>query len=225
MQQKVFISRELSTESIFLEQMQMIGFQVIGKSLVEFQAVPFQELPTTDWIFFYSKQSVHFFFEGLQQAGLKIAAKLATMGEGTAKALQEQLYVADFVGTGNPPHTAAAFSLLAKGQRVLFPQATQSLLSIQKLLEGKIDALDLIVYNNQPLTNFELPGCDWLVFTSPMNAAAYFAKYDLQPGQQILAIGATTARFLKQLGIEDVKTAEEPSELALAQIIRAATRP
>lgn len=225
MQQKVFISRELSSESIFLEQLQMAGFEVIGRSLVAFQAVPFQEIPKTDWIFFYSKQSVHFFFEGLQQAGLKITAKLATLGEGTAKALQEQLYLADFVGTGNPPHTAAVFSLLAKGQRVLFPRAAQSLLSIQKLLEGKIEALDLIVYNNQPLTNFELPRCDWLVFTSPMNAAAYFAKYDLQQEQQILAIGPTTARFLKQLGIENVKTAEEPSELALVQVIRAATRP
>lgn len=224
MQQKVFISRELSAESTFTQQLQQAGFEVIGESLVAFQGVPFSYLPQTDWIFFYSKQAIHFFFEGLQKIGLKPNAKLAVFGKGTAKALEEAWYQADFVGTGKPPHTAAMFALLAKGQKVLFPRAANSLLTIQKLLSDQIEAVDLVVYDNYPRSDFELPVCDWLVFTSPLNAAAYVAKYVIKPGQRVAAIGATTAQALQHLGIFDIKIAEEPSEMAMAHLIRTFTR-
>jgi len=222
MQQKVFISRNLASESIFLQQLQEAGFEVVGESLLEFCPVPFSSVPETNWIFFYSKQAIHFFFEGLRKIGLKPKAQIAVFGKGTAKALEAELYQADFVGTGKAEENAAYFSLLASGQRVLFPRAAHSLLTIQELLASKIEAIDLVVYDNQPRQNFELPECNWLVFTSPMNAAAYFSKYALKAGQQILAIGATTAQALQQLGILNVKVAEEPSEMALAQVVRAA---
>lgn len=219
----VFISRELTADSEFSKQLQLAGFEVIGTSLIQFKAIPFSSLPQVDWVFFYSKNAVQFFFENLRNAKLKFQAKWAVFGKGTAKALENELQLADFIGSGDPQLNAGYFALAAKGQKVLFPRAAQSQLSIQKLLENKIEAIDLVVYENQPLTHFELPKCDWLVFTSPMNAEAYFSKYPVQEGQQILAIGKTTAAALQQLGIANVKTAEEPSELALAQAIRGAT--
>lgn len=223
MKRSIFISRELTPDSDFIRYLQSIDFEIIGTSLVTFQAIPFWDLPETDWIFFYSKQAVKFFFENARQRNFKILAKLAVFGKGTARALEAEMYAADFVGIGTPEANAAYFVTLAKNQKVLFPRAANSLLSIQKLLENKIEMVDLIVYDNQPRTDFNLPTCDWLVFTSPLNAVAYFSKYDLQKGQQIIVIGNTTAAALQQLGISNVMIAEEPSEMALAQVIRQAT--
>ncbi len=222
MKRSIFISRELVPDSDFIRQLQPIGFEIIGTSLVTFQAVPFLNVPETDWIFFYSKQAVKFFFENVRQNNFTINAKLAVFGKGTAKALEAEMYVADFVGIGTPEANATYFATLAKGQKVLFPRAANSRLSIQKLLANNIQAVDIVVYDNQPRTDIELPTCDWLVFTSPLNAVAYFSKYELQKGQEIIAIGKTTATTLQQLGVSNVMIAEEPSEMALAQTIRQA---
>ncbi|MFN7116204.1 MAG: uroporphyrinogen-III synthase [Saprospiraceae bacterium] len=220
----VFISRELAPESEFLQLVQAAGFEVVAKSLVTFRAVPFSTLPPVDWIFFYSKQAIQFFFEQVRQQNLTINAKLAVFGKGTAKALEQEMYQADFVGIGEPELNARHFALQAQGQSVLFPRAANSRLSIQQLLENKIEAFDLIVYENQPITNIDLPECEWLVFTSPLNAKAYFAQYTLQAMQRVLAIGKTTAQTLQQMGIANVTIAEEPSEMALAQVICRATQ-
>jgi len=221
----VFISRELTAESAFLNVLQSAGFEVIGESLVEFQALPFSSLPASDWIFFYSKNAVKYFFEQVRKSGLKLHAKLAVFGKGTAQALENEMQVPDFVGIGSPEQNAQYFGAMAQGQKVLFPRAAHSQLSVQTFLKDKIEVIDLIVYDNQPRTDVNLLECEWLVFTSPLNAKAYFTKYSLKAGQKIVAIGKTTARTLQQMGIADVKIAEEPNELALAQVIRAATQP
>lgn len=219
---KVFISRDLKEDSVFLEHLQAAGFEVIGESLVIFKNIPFSTLPNCDWIFFYSKQAVYYFFENIRRANLNLEAKLAVFGKGTAKALEKELYRADFTGIGKPEETAAYFEMFAKGQKVLFPRALHSKKSVQQLLQNKIEAIDLVVYENVARTDFEIPECEWLVFTSPLNATAYFQKQELKNGQKIVAIGKTTAAALQQLHIHSVQVAEEPSELALAQVIRAA---
>lgn len=215
----VFISRELTADSVFLQRLQSAGFEVISKSLVAFKVIRFLYLPQADWVFFYSKQAVHFFFENLQSLQLKWKGKIAAMGEGTAKAVVNKGYLVNFVGNGEPKATAALFLESAAKQKVLFPRASNSQQSIQKLVEDQLEVFDLIVYENQPRTDFELPDCDWLVFTSPMNAQAYFQKYSAKAGQKVLAIGTTTAEALKLLGVLDVIIAKEASELALAQAI------
>lgn len=222
MKAKVFISRALTAESDFAKILQDIDLQVIGTSLVSFEPIPFDSLPPTDWIFFYSKQAVHFFFENIRQHRLTFTAKLAVFGKGTAKALEEEGHLPDFTGIGKPEENATYFCMGAKGQKVLFPRALNSRTSIQLLLQDHIEAIDLMVYENKMLTQFEVPECEWLVFTSPLNAQAYFQKYSQQTGQKIIAIGKTTAEALKQLNINSVLLAEEPSELAMAQIIRKA---
>lgn len=222
MKQQVFISRELNAESTFVKILQTLDLEAIGISLVAFKPILFDKVPECDWIFFYSKQAVCYFFENIRQQNLDFHAKLAVFGKGTAKALERELYTADFVGIGKSEETAHYFSMLAKGQTVLFPRALHSRESVQQLLQGKIKALDLVVYENTPRTDFEIPECQWLVFTSPLNANSYFQKYEWISGQKIVAIGNTTATALQQLNIKSVLIAKEPTELALAQVIRAA---
>ena len=218
----IFISRELAVDSPFFHILPVDQVEVIGESLVAFDGVPFRELPEIDWCFFSSRNAVKFFFQGLKAAGLPIPARLkwGVLGEGTAKSLKEQGYVADFAGNGEPQSVGDAFGIVAAGQRVLFPRAAQSRESIQKILIGLVTIVDLVVYNNAPRTDFELPCADVLVFTSPLNAQAYFAKYPLLKGQKLVSIGQSTEQALRNLGCVDITTAPIPSEEVLAEICK-----
>ena len=145
--------------------------------------------------------------------------KLAALGPGTAAALEQQHLKADFIGDGDPENTAAAFLQTAKGLQVLFPQARESRQSVQTFLENEFGAIDLVVYENAPRTDFNLPDFDILVFTSPMNAEAYFAQKSWKPFQTVIAIGKTTAAALAVPGIRDVIVSEQPSEESLAESV------
>lgn len=216
---KVFISRSLNPDSIFLQKLKVADFEVIGESLVQFSPVPFTNFPETDWIFFYSKKAVRFFFENIQSTGLQIHAKLATLGEGTAAALENYGFRPNFTGNGQPEATAKEFLKVAENQEILFPRAQNSRQSIQELLKGKIEVLDIVVYQNIPRNDFQIPECNWLVFTSPLNAEAYFQRYSVKAGQKIIAIGETTEGALRTIGLEKIYISESPSEEALANAI------
>lgn len=209
----------MNPDSIFLQKLQAAGFEVVGESLIQFSAVRFTNLPESDWIFFYSKKAVRFFFENLQKTDLQINAKLAALGEGTAEALEKQGFKPYFIGNGEPEATAINFLKVAINQRVLFPRAKNSRQSVQQLLQGQIEELDIVVYQNLPRQDFDIPECEWLVFTSPLNAEAYFQQYSAKSGQKILAIGETTAGALRRIGLEEIHISESPSEEALAYAI------
>lgn len=218
----IFISRDLTTKSVFLSGLKTAGFIIHGKSLLKFSAVAFNRIPRSDWIFFYSKNGVKFFFKGLKDLGRKIPDNVqwGAIGKGTAKALFAKTKQVDFTGSGNTLQTASDFLKLAKNNTVLFPQAKNSKKTIQQILDQNIHSKELIVYNNVPKTTVSLPDhCDVLVFTSPMNAITYFKNRDLSSKQKVFAIGRTTAKTLVSIGIKDFLIAEEPSEEALVKAI------
>jgi uroporphyrinogen-III synthase len=216
---RVFISRDLAPDSIFRQRLEAAGYDVIGVSLLQFVAVDCPKIPTTDWIFFYSKTAVPFFFEQVQHQQLSVHAKLAALGVGTAKAIVSAGYQLHFIGTGEPETSAQLFVNQAIGSSVLFPRAKHSRRSVQELLAGRIAVEDLIVYDNVPREDFILPLCDWLVFTSPLNAETYFQRYTLQAKQKIMAIGATTAGALRKLNLSNMHIASAPSEAAMCDLI------
>ena len=217
---KIFISRKLEEDSIFRKRLRDRGLEVVEQSLIEFTPVAFRTVPSCEWIFFYSPKAVQFFFKGLGERQLP-DIQWAALGRGTAAALYNQGITPDFIGTGEPEGVAEAFVKDAVGQRVLFPQAQHSRQTVQEALNGQIEAITLVVYDNQPKRVFNIPLCEVLVFTSPLNAEAYFGKYTLQPGQAVVAIGTTTAAALHRLGAGEVKVAEEPSEAGLAAAVEA----
>ena len=217
---RLFVSRDLGEESPLVDLAKAHHLHCTAQPLIEFSAVEFKSIPDCEWVFFYSKRGVQFFFQGLNQLDLKIQAKIAVMGLGTLNALKPFGKSADFAGNGHPQQVAEAFAILARGQRVLFPRAQASRKSIQTLLQNDITVKDLVVYNNHYRNDFELPKMDFLVFTSPMNAVAYFNKYPLFPGQKVFAIGQTTAQQLYDLGISNVYISDHPSEKALAKLLK-----
>ncbi len=212
----IFISRDISkTNSIRIT----LGDYAIIKafSLIEFNPIPFESFPHTDFIFFYSKNAAKYF---LSHASVSLKGiRIACMGSGTAYFLKESGIIPDFVGKGNPNEVAADFLSLAKGKKVLFPQAKNSRKSIQKILGEHIVSFDLIVYNNSKKKKFQNPKADILVFTSPMNVEAYFEYLDYK-NEEIIAIGNTTLDKLKEFNFEKTRMAEKPTEEALLHAIK-----
>lgn len=228
LKKSVFITRDLVPDSNFLRLLSKEGWNVKGRSLLEFEGVPFS-YPSVDWIFFYSKNGIKFFFDYLKLNGgrwrtfLKRQAsdvpKLAVMSKASAEYLLEYDLKADFIGTGDASTAAPAFLQMSKGQAVLFPHAKNSLHSIRKIIENEVNAIDVVVYENRKITDFSASDAAVLVFTSPMNVEAYFEKYELRQYQKLVAIGHTTATKLIEMGFDNIQIADAPNEVALAESV------
>ena len=216
---RLFISRKLEPQNDFFQTLVRMGFEVYAESLLRFEAVDFGPVPKTEWIFFYSKRAVDFFFK---RAVLEDPLpRLATMGQGTGQSLQRFGLKAQFVGNGIPEQTAHQFLQEAKGQSVLFPRAQQSRKSVQSILGQSIESVDLVVYQNLPKIIVDIPAADILVFTSPMNAKTYFENYPLLAGQKIIAMGPSTASELETLGLAEVVVPEYPGLNKILELIQA----
>jgi len=212
----IFISRNLSPESI-LNQLKD-QFEITGHSLIRLIPRKITSLPVTDWIFFYSRHGVQFFFE--QAPTIDEGTLFGAMGPKTAKTLSLYQNV-HFVGNGKKEETAKAFDIVAFKGSVLFPRASKSLKSIQTLLakNERFKIKDVIVYDNQIRSDLEIVDKDILVFTSPMNAFAYLEQTPLRKGQKIIAIGESTAMAIRKYKLQPM-VAEKPSEESIYQLIR-----
>ena len=140
------------------------------------------------------------------------------MGEGTANTLLEYVQDVGFVGEGSPEMVAQAYGKLVSDiQKTCFIRAENSMDSIHKILSRPQDA-SIPVYSNRPKSTIPEESFDILIFTSPLNAKAYFARKTYQE-EKIIAIGPTTANTLKQLQLP-CSVAEEPSESGIARRLR-----
>lgn len=221
-----FISRPLTATSAFRRLLVAQGWQVTGRSLVTLSALPFAAVPPADWIFFSSQNAVRFFFQQIENEGITIpTVQWAALGAATAQALKEYVGAVDFIGSGEPISTAIAFQMIATvaaaGSTVVFPGARHSRQSVQHLLADDVQGIPLEVYDNRPVPDPTPRPESVLVFTSPLNAEAYLTHHLLQPDQQVVAIGETTAAALRGLGVGKVTVATEPTETALAEAVLA----
>jgi uroporphyrinogen-III synthase len=216
-----FISRALVESPVFAARLQSEGWTVYGQSLLQLSPLPFT-LPFDNnpgqrhWYFFSSKNAVQFFFEYLP-APLP-AAHFAAIGPGTANALRSFISKIDFTGNGDPIAAAAAFLPLAQAQTVVFPCALHSRHSVLTALSAHIRGIPLAVYTNTTLPDPPLQAADVLVFTSPLNAAAYFSKHSLQPYQRVVAIGTPTAATLQSYHVPAL-IAHTASEAGLVEAV------
>ena len=214
---KVFISRDLNDNSYFKKTLEAAGSTVEGRSLVDFEAAHFPALPPADWIFFSSKNGVKYF---LEQQKIPKNLKIAAIGEGTAAALSDHNVKVDFVGDiDDTAAIAQKFGKIAAGATVIFPQARQSMRTVQEQVGDQINAVDLVVYENKPASAKGLPEADVLVFTSPLNVRAYFKDNHIKKGQEIVVIGTTTAKAVEEAGVKEYHLSYAPDEVALADTV------
>ena len=225
---KIFISRRIKKGSFFYKKIKEAGHELYGISLLSFRQISFEAIPAVDWIFFYSQKGVHYFLKNIDEKKIALPQQIRWAGFGamTAQAIEAHGLKCDFTGTGKAKTTAPDFFKIAKNQSVLFPRAKHSKRSVQKLLEGQLEMQDLMVYDNFPKKNIILENFDVLIFTSPMNAEAYFGNLPtdevgnkIRKGQRFYAIGQTTAKALNKLGVAKVLVPKNPSMEEIVELL------
>ena len=200
------------------------GWGVFGQSFVVLTAMPFEQIPACDWLFFSSQNAVRFFFQSVEKQKIELPKVYwAALGVSTARALEKFTGQVDFIGTGEPKGTSQMFrqhcARLKISGSIAFPAARRSRQSVMMLLNLDFPCTHFEIYDNQPVEKPLQRTEKVLAFTSPMNAEAYFSQHALLPYQRVVAIGGTTDRALQHLGIKEVTIAAEASELGLAEAV------
>jgi hydroxymethylbilane synthase len=214
----VFITRNIRDDDFFSRVLKANKYTVSGRAFIEFKAVPFSRIPIAEWVFFSSKHAVKYFFEQKPNIG---KMKIGAIGKSTAAAIREySKRRADFIGYSTDTRlTGKQFASLVKSAPVVFPQAKDSLRTIQQQFINKSQTRDLVVYETiqKPVEN--TPDADIMLFTSPSNVEAFFEKKELNPNQKIIAMGDATSHTLKQFGVKSVYLVPAFDEVGLLQAI------
>lgn len=211
---RIFISRSLHLSSS-IRSIAKDHF-LLDQSLIEFSPLEFED-PRADWVFFYSRNGVKYFFEG---GNYQLYPYLwACMSEGTADELSQYVTDISFVGNGSPEEIATAYDEhIQSDEATCFIRAKHSLDSINHILKNEKD-YSIPVYDNKLIQDIPSQVFDILIFTSPMNVDAWFTqrKYN---NEILLAIGDTTANHLKSYGVKDVIISNRPSEDSIAKSLK-----
>jgi hydroxymethylbilane synthase len=213
----VFITRDIRDDDFFSRVLKANKYTVSGRAFIEFKAIPFNRIPIADWIFFSSKHAVKYFFEQKPQIGEQ---KIGAIGKSTAAAIRSYGKRADFIGYSTDTRlTGKQFASLVKSAPVLFPQAKDSMRTIQQQFVNRSQTRDLTVYETiqKPVEN--TPDADIMLFTSPSNVEAFFEKKKLNSNQKIIAMGDATSHTLKQFGVKSVYLVPSFDEVGLLQAI------
>ncbi|HSH67656.1 MAG TPA: uroporphyrinogen-III synthase, partial [Bacteroidia bacterium] len=214
----VLITRDLTDESFFKNVLEGNGYNVKGISFIETNKVAFENVPATDWIFFASANAVRFFFEQAPQ--LKAKTKFGVIGKSTEEELKKYDHNAAFVGSINDTKVVGKkFAKTVGDETVLFPQAKGGLRTVQQQFGDPEKLKDLTVYETVKKVNVSLPEVEIAVFTSPSNVESFFEKGKINSGQQVIAMGKSTEKKLKEFGVENCILPVTFDEIGLVQAV------
>ena len=185
-----------------------------GVSLIHFRSVSF-ELPSTEWLFFYSKNGVKFFKERFEERKNLIAEyKCLTYGPATLE------YCSKYFDTRGHANSSAKQSLHLITQHtsleeITFVRGENSMHSVQNI--ANVPLTDLVVYSNQPKEGLQLDHYDVAILTSPLNAKNFFAS----GGRALhyISIGPSTAKVLKELNLH-CSIADNPTEKGISKTLK-----
>lgn len=224
----LFVSRQLEADSTIIEFCAEWDIQLIHESLLSFSEVPFDSLPTGDWLFFYSKSGVKFFLK--QQTDLKHIAnyKIACYGPSTAKVWQTKTdMTCQFVGNGKPEDVPEEFLRhIQNKETVVFIRAMHSKMAVQKHIENQVNCKDVIAYKNSRRTDIVIPqSIDYAMLTSPMNADAFIEEIPDYAGP-IITLGTTTSKhLLRHYDLKSIAAEEITESGMLAKLSEYLLRP
>jgi hydroxymethylbilane synthase len=214
---KVFITRNLREDEYFTSALKRLGFEVEGKSLIEFKQIKIKELPKTEWIFFSSKHAVRYFFKQEPKIG---DVKFGCIGTSTSAELRAFGKRADFIGQSTDIKLVGKqFSSKVGNAKVLFPIARGSMQSIQWQMVKRDNVLNLEVYATLKQSVELDPEFKVLVFTSPSNVEAFFEKNKVLPGQKVIAMGESTGNALQKMKIRNFTMPRTFDDLGLLQAV------
>lgn len=214
----IFISRSIEKSGTLYKFLEKEGLNIIDLPLIKFVKIPFSYTPPTDWIFFSSKNAIKYFFE--QNPSLQDGVKFGVISRSSEYYLNQYGKQADFVGQGvDLIKISQQFRDVLADQSVLFPQAMDSLQTIQKQLAFTNTVHNIYTYKTILRSDFEIPYTDIVVLTSPSNVKAFYSKYKIDNRQLVIAMGNSTKYALSEYGFKKVIIPEEFSEDAICDII------
>ncbi len=210
---KLFISRPIETNSPinYLVNKQIT---VISKSLIDISPVTVSQAEE-DWIFFYSKKAISFYFE--QGHKIQPHQRVACFGESTALHF-EKLYqqTAEFIGTGDESATLALWQIKAVSGSICFMRGELSRRALIEELKDHHHISEKIIYQQQ-LKKVKLDqDYDLAIMTSPLNVQNFLANGG--KADHYISIGATTATELLKYGISS-KISSAPNEKAILEAV------
>lgn len=206
---KVFITRNINSKDYLFRALKGIGYELEGKSLIEFKQISIKEVPVTDWLFFSSKHAVKYFFNQKPAIG---KVKIGCIGKATSDELRKFGLRADFIGQSTDTKLIGKqFASLVGNSKVLFPVAKESLLSIQNQFPKKENAINITVYATLKHGVEVSESTGIVIFTSPSNVEAYFEKNKFSLSQMAVAMGDATKSALVKKGIKETNLICAPS--------------
>lgn len=215
----VFISRKVDENGAFTRLKNNTTITLIDEPLIEINPVRYSYTPQTKWIFFSSKNSITYFFA--QNPILPANVNYGVVSIVSANYLLTFGKEANFIGQGNNMlQIAKDFKEALKNDTVLFPQAIDSLQTIQKQLSFTNTCYNLYVYKTSIKSDFTIPYTDILIFTSPSNVLSYFNKYKIDSRQLVIAMGDATKYKLTEYGITNVLLPNNFSEKGLYDVLK-----
>lgn len=215
---KVFVTKTFKEDDYLPRALGKLGFEVEGKSLIEFKEIKIKFLPRTEWIFFSSKHAVRYFFS--QKPKLEKTVKFGCVGSSTAAELRAHGQRANFIGQSTDIKLVGKqFSSIVGSNSVLFPIARGSMQSIQWQMVKRDSVINLEVYatlhhSQEIASDFQV-----VVFTSPSNVESYFEKNTWQPHQKAIAMGEATGKALEKVKIKKYSMPKSFDDLGLVQAI------
>jgi hydroxymethylbilane synthase len=214
----IFISRKVEENGAFTRLKSDSNITLIDEPLIEINPVRYSYTPQTKWIFFSSKNSITYFFA--QNPILPANVNYGVVSIVSANYLLTFGKEANFIGQGNNMlQIAKDFKEALKNDTVLFPQAIDSLQTIQKQLSFTNTCYNLYVYKTSIKSDFTIPYTDILIFTSPSNVLSYFNKYKIDSRQLVIAMGDATKYKLTEYGIFNVLVPNSFSENGLYELL------
>lgn len=215
---RVFISRKRNQVEDLCRELETSGYDVEAISMIRTEPAEMPDtLPDTDWIFFSSAESVHFFFEKYHRVDNR---KFGAVGASTAQQLCLFAHV-DFTGNASDiENTASEFAALTRGKTVLFPGSERSLRSIQKY-KPQHEVVDLVCYRTIPQP-VQIKEADIYVFSSPSNVESFFTVNRPPGNARYIAFGKSSANKLSEYGISQ---AIIPESLHVSELVNTIKKP
>lgn len=218
------------------KQLEERGAEVLDISLIGTRYINADVLDRVDFSRFShlvltSRNGVGALFESLKRAKRDVRTladiKIAAVGSSTADALAEYGIQADIVPDVSTGKRLGELIVEQSGEkdRVLLVRSERAVHDIDDVLRENGIAFEEIAayetytrYSAQPIISAYSDSADYAVIASPSAADAY--KDICKNGDiKIIAIGGTTARYMREIGFEGFMTADTPDADGIADVI------
>jgi uroporphyrinogen-III synthase len=214
----IFISRDLPAHSPFRKELEAAGWTVHARSLINIVPLKFKVPEQSfQWVFFSSSHGADLFLHNYDGSR---DFKVGTAGLATAEVVRAHGIEPDFIGqSGDMLEVAHALKYAVGDDTVLFAGAEGGSERVKSHIPLGHKIM-LSVYRTEPELTAEIPDTDYVYLTSPSNATAYLAQLGLG-GRQFIAIGTTTADFLRENGVERVLVPKTPQRKHVLRLLTA----